>query len=264
MTESTIIEQLYSHFANYDYKLNNTFVFNWESDFFAMSKSGYYVECEVKVSRSDFFADFKKEKHRLFESIKEGKSHYIQRLVPWISDGDQLQPQGWINAMVLHGREIDTLQPLIQTPLENRYSYYKGFADTKFKLRKYIVNDWMQPSITIGRVWRNAYHAPTSKVHIQPMDRVKCPHQFYYAVPEGLITKEEVPPYAGLIVIRAHQHEDYQSETLHLIKKAPYLHKRMLDLKEELLKKYYNLWQFKVPYDVKKNIRKAYSETQHS
>lgn len=50
----------FSEFKNYKYKLTNSFVFNWESDFFAISKSGYVVEVEIKISKSDFMADFKK------------------------------------------------------------------------------------------------------------------------------------------------------------------------------------------------------------
>jgi len=53
---------------NHDYILNNVFMFNWESDLFAISKSGYSVEIEVKISRSDYLADFKKRKHDLFNT----------------------------------------------------------------------------------------------------------------------------------------------------------------------------------------------------
>lgn len=52
---------------NYDYLLNNVFMFDWESDLFGISKTGYAVEIEIKISRGDYFQDFKKPKHRLFE-----------------------------------------------------------------------------------------------------------------------------------------------------------------------------------------------------
>jgi hypothetical protein len=67
-----IYRELYRHFQNYDYRLSNTFVYEWESDFFAQSKSGYFVEVEVKVSRGDYFRDFVKPKHNLFKDIKAG------------------------------------------------------------------------------------------------------------------------------------------------------------------------------------------------
>jgi hypothetical protein len=63
---------LWNYFQNYDYKLNNTYVFAWESDFFAVSKTtGYMYEVEVKISRGDFKADLKKnEKHFLLKNHK--------------------------------------------------------------------------------------------------------------------------------------------------------------------------------------------------
>lgn len=42
----------------------NIYLFCWESDFFSLRKSGYSCEYEIKISRSDFKADFKKtDKH---------------------------------------------------------------------------------------------------------------------------------------------------------------------------------------------------------
>jgi hypothetical protein len=60
MNENKIKYNLYCHFSNYDYKLFNSFIYHWESDFFAISKSGYSMECEIKISKSDFKADFNK------------------------------------------------------------------------------------------------------------------------------------------------------------------------------------------------------------
>jgi hypothetical protein len=58
---SGIIKKAVTHiFSNYDYKLYNTYIFEWESDFFAISKSGYSIEVEIKISRSDFKNDFTK------------------------------------------------------------------------------------------------------------------------------------------------------------------------------------------------------------
>jgi len=59
MTTREVHETVKALFGNYDYPLFNTFIFDWESDFFAISKSGYSVEVEVKVSRQDFKKDFK-------------------------------------------------------------------------------------------------------------------------------------------------------------------------------------------------------------
>ncbi len=69
----TTVQQIYSALSNYflngyKYSMSNTYIFHhdWESDFFCINMSGYSFEIEVKVSKSDFRADFKKEKHKLF------------------------------------------------------------------------------------------------------------------------------------------------------------------------------------------------------
>ncbi len=61
-TESTIQKPLLE--LRHDYQLCNSYVFGWESDYFGLTKSGYAIEIEIKISLSDFRADFKKqEKH---------------------------------------------------------------------------------------------------------------------------------------------------------------------------------------------------------
>lgn len=77
ITASLITDSLFHHFnttKGYTYQLCNAYVFRWESDFFCLAKSGYSYEIEVKVSRSDYFADFsKKRKHRILK--RKGKYH---------------------------------------------------------------------------------------------------------------------------------------------------------------------------------------------
>ena len=60
MNSSHIQNVLTGLFSNYEYRLMNSYIFGWESDFFAISKSGYSVEVEVKISKGDFKADYKK------------------------------------------------------------------------------------------------------------------------------------------------------------------------------------------------------------
>jgi hypothetical protein len=60
MNSIDIKKSLAHAFHNYQYKLYNTYVFGWESDFFAISRSGYSIEVEIKISRGDFKNDFKK------------------------------------------------------------------------------------------------------------------------------------------------------------------------------------------------------------
>ena len=80
----------------------------------------------------------------------------------------------------------------------------------------------------------------------------RMPNYFYYAVPEGLLDADEVPPYAGLVYITTCKggFEDQPDKWLHRIKivrKAPQLHKtKYTDAELNLGEKfYYNMktWQ---------------------
>ncbi|MXV16844.1 hypothetical protein [Hufsiella ginkgonis] len=166
MTEQSIQRLLNSHFGDYNYRLFNSFVYGWESDFFCVSKSGYAIEVEIKVSRGDFRNDFKCKtgKHNLF--CNHLKPAIVERTHPW-----------------------------------------KGYPE--------------------GRSPRNG---ESSVVWFcTPAD--KLPNKFYYAVPEGMISKDECPPYAGLLYVRGYD--------LVMIKQAPFLHKQKNDLTKVLLDKFY-------------------------
>ena len=80
----------------------------------------------------------------------------------------------------------------------------------------------------------------------------RMPNYFYYAVPEGLLDADEVPPYAGLVYITTCKDgfENQPDKWLHRIKivrKAPQLHKtKYTDAELNLGEKfYYNMktWQ---------------------
>ena len=74
-TEYFINKRLFIYFINYEYKLFNAFVFNWESDFFAISKSGYSIEVEVKISKADFKIDAEKRCFSWMYGTKDIKKH---------------------------------------------------------------------------------------------------------------------------------------------------------------------------------------------
>ena len=164
-TEELIVDKLRWHFispSTVRYHLNGLYTFShtWESDYLALTKSGYLYEGEVKVSRSDFKADFKKEqKHTL---------------------------------------------------LRESYEKIEGLEG---KLR---------------------------------------PHYFFYAVPEGLVSEDEVPEYAGLIYMV--EHFPYYK----WIKQAPLLHKEKFSDQELNLqdKFYYNMvsWKDKALTGYKKEL----------
>lgn len=69
MNEYSIIKHVRRFFATAEYELQNVFIWDWESDYFCITTSGYTVEVEVKISRSDFKADSKKtQKHFILKN----------------------------------------------------------------------------------------------------------------------------------------------------------------------------------------------------
>lgn len=69
MTESDIIKHVRRFFATAEYELQNVFIWDWESDYFCITASGYTIEVEVKISKSDFKADAKKaQKHFILKN----------------------------------------------------------------------------------------------------------------------------------------------------------------------------------------------------
>ena len=58
------------------YQINGLYVFSWESDYLCITKSGLFHEIEIKISREDFFNDFKnkKDKHNILNEAKNDKT----------------------------------------------------------------------------------------------------------------------------------------------------------------------------------------------
>ena len=78
-TEREIQDILRNHFMSGPngarYQIENLFIYNWESDFLYITKSGYSYEVEIKISRGDFFKDMeKKNKHAILEGTYVPKS----------------------------------------------------------------------------------------------------------------------------------------------------------------------------------------------
>jgi hypothetical protein len=66
MTEKDIIQHLARWVDNrdYPYQVPNAFIYGWESDYWALDVGGTAKEFEIKISRSDYLVDAKKEKHQ--------------------------------------------------------------------------------------------------------------------------------------------------------------------------------------------------------
>ena len=72
LTSKDIVKSLRLRFINHKYLINNAYIFEWESDFFSVSESGYVYEVEIKVTRGDFKDDFNKTaKHQLLSEAKD-------------------------------------------------------------------------------------------------------------------------------------------------------------------------------------------------
>jgi hypothetical protein len=48
----------------FPYQIPNAFIYGWETDFWTMTASGETREFEIKISRSDYLIDAKKDKHK--------------------------------------------------------------------------------------------------------------------------------------------------------------------------------------------------------
>lgn len=212
MTVKHIQQSLISKFSNHKYELCNSYVFSWECDFFSISDSGYTYEVEIKLSRGDFFADFKKEKHKVFNLVCKGKTYYWENAGFCTWSGTSLgtvhykqlvwQPRGY--------KEEPGVTYDWQTGMYtgNQFQHYKLQTKTMF------------------------LHAPCTRIRFIDLTKKHIPHRFFYACPEGLIKPNEVPAYAGLIYVNA----DGSNQT---VKQAPFIHKRPLDLSGILLDKFY-------------------------
>lgn len=66
MTEEDIIKELaqWVDDRKYPFQICNAFIYGWECDYWAMTSGGETREFEIKISRSDYFNDAKKDKHK--------------------------------------------------------------------------------------------------------------------------------------------------------------------------------------------------------
>lgn len=221
MDSSFIDKCLRSKFITHKYQLSNSFVYNEESDFFSVTLTGYAQEIEVKVSKSDFKADFKKFKHKDFEQIYRGQKYVVRR-----------------------GSKVYKItEPIMQNAVGEDG---KGvWEEDKYGRRR-------PKKIPSGKFTSHISHGKVSDARLKELEELgggvehlytdirifkpKLPNKFWFAVPEELVTVDEVPDYAGLMYVT-------ESGEIKEIKKAPFIHKEKHDLKQVLLDKFYYLSQ---------------------
>lgn len=213
MTVKHIQWQVTKLFHNHIYHLYNSYLYSWECDYFSRTKSGNDYEVEIKLTRSDFFADFKKDKHRIFTVVKDKKQWLVNKGGVWNGEVVGYYEVGRLcnNSKRLYPTRFSQIEI---TESATHTDYLNGYAD--FEIRKQ----------------RIPICAKYSRVQIVSVEKLVVPNCFYYACPEGLIKPEELPPYAGLIYINSHM--------AWTVKKAPYIHKRSVDLTGTLLSKFYH------------------------
>ncbi len=169
--------------------LANTYIYAWECDYFGVSKKGYSYEIEIKTSKSDFLADFKKvKKHKMLELARAGKEYITTKgYFQYIYDRKEFG-----------GSIRKDVQGFGEIPEE---------SERQFNFRPFCTQVYFKKIFT--------------------------PNRFYYAVPDGLVKKSEVPKYSGLIYIKDGQ--------LRKVKEAPFLHKNTGRLTAILLHKFHQL-----------------------
>jgi hypothetical protein len=199
--EKSIQQRLRTWADNHKYVLVNSFVFDWESDFFSVTKTGTVNEVEIKVSKTDFKKDFGKEKHRVFKQILEGKKFIVERSNYF---------------------QRDLLATFEYAYLQFRRGYKEEFDQT-FGHEEDAFGYWqrrdrhMYLQTSTGRDY-----APACGVAITPIEQYRVPNKFFYACPPGLIEVDELPAYAGLIWV-------YETKCI-IKKQAPFIHKNKITL----------------------------------
>lgn len=195
MTEKLIQKALFNKFYSHEYKFVNVYYFENESDWLSFLPNGFCYEVEVKISRSDFKADFKKNKHIIHES--NGKKYYTEK-----------------------GSLVKSSNP--------DWDFCRNFPELV------ECRDYTDPySFRYNkRQMLTLYYSAMSSVNFREFKNEKLPNKFFYAVPKGLISKDEVPDYAGLL---------YVDENLEVekVKDGKFIHKDILKPQKLWNKTYY-------------------------
>lgn len=199
MTEKFIQKALLWYWKSHQYKFANIFYFENESDWLSFLKSGFCYEAEVKVSRSDFFADFKKTRHEIQSKKNDGSKYFIRRYGTEI-----IRNPSW---------ELTAEYPELVTAKEFRS--YRGRWQNQQEY--FSVNFEMEIS---------------TRIEFLKVENQNLPNKFFYAVPEGMVSADEVPEYAGLL---------YVTETgqVKKVRDGKFIHRDKLDIKRAFNKAYY-------------------------
>lgn len=165
MTEKEIQKKLLNFFKTHKYKFLNVYYFNNESDWLSFLNNGMCYEGEIKISRSDFFADIKKPRYRLYKDYGSGK-FFVKR-----------------------GRVVTIFNP----SWELTEAYPELITSKEYVTRNYRSST---PTTHININMDIACEVDFINPEVE-----EYPNKFFYIVPEGLVDVSEVPDYAGLIYV---------------------------------------------------------------
>lgn len=107
----------------YSYITPNVHLYEWESDLIALTSSGYVVEYEIKLSRSDFRRDRSKDRHALllshFRSERERSgsvpSRFFYATTPGLVGADDLPEYAGLTYVSPNGIERQEEAPRLTT-----------------------------------------------------------------------------------------------------------------------------------------------------
>lgn len=207
MTEKFIQKALFRLFQSHEFRFTNTYFFNNESDWLSFLNSGFCYECEIKISRSDFKADFKKERHVAHQANESGSGMFLRK----------------------HGVSK------ISNPSWELCREYPDLIESSEYVHRYRTS--REPFFE-ERTEVYIYMNVSSKVEFLSHKNKMLPNKFFYVVPKGLIKKEEVPDYAGLIYVD-------ENGFCTKIKDGKFLHKDKLE-PAKLFKKTYLSYEFEL------------------
>ncbi len=216
MTAKNIQDKLAKKFETHKYVLNNSYIYDWECDFFSTTTSGYHTEIEIKLSYSDFKADARKiDKHRVLKAKFEGVETLLYK----------------------HGKMYEYTYEETKTLIGDNGKRVWDEDKKAYKqvgtglIRKNKIQASEVHIKNLSTYYHNfEYKEISTCIEIKPLP--KCPNKMYYICPTGIIPKEEVPEYCGLYYIS-------ESGRITEIKKAPFIHKEQLNLDKVLLDKFY-------------------------
>lgn len=161
-TEKSIQKLLREHFMSPNsmkYRIENLKVYSWESDSLSITKSGYVYECEIKISRADFFNDKKKErKHQILEGTYQlrkwdktypDRPNYFYYVVPEdLISPDEIPPYAgliyitevWPYVKIMVSAPQITKEKIDEEKLNLKDKFYYNYISWKYKAEEEYEN----------------------------------------------------------------------------------------------------------------------------